>query len=209
MDLSGKTALVTNAASGIGLTCAHHLAELGAGIVVSDVDAEAVERAESELEMHGGPVFGLMADVGRARDVESLLGETMRVFGRLDIVVVTVPATPPDTMLEIDDPGFDRALVSSVRAPFLVCQRAARLVDPARGAAFVLIGGDAAPFVGAVAAGATHQMTAAMARDLAASGIRVNAIAGGAAAPDAIARTVAYLVDEDAAAVTGSVITLS
>jgi NAD(P)-dependent dehydrogenase (short-subunit alcohol dehydrogenase family) len=209
VDLSGKTAVVTNAASGVGLTCAHHLAALGAGIVVCDIDAEAVERAESELEMHGAPVYGLVADAARARDVEALLGETMRVFGRLDIVVVVAPATPPDTVLEIDDQGFDRALVSGVRAPFLVCQRAARLVDATRGGAFVLIDSDPTPFAGAVVAGATHQMTAAMARELAGAGIRVNAIAAGGAAPEAVAKTVAYLVDEDAAAVTGSVITLS
>jgi NAD(P)-dependent dehydrogenase (short-subunit alcohol dehydrogenase family) len=178
VDLSGKTALVTNAASGVGLTCAHHLAALGAGVVVCDVDAEAVERAESELEMHGAPVYGLVADVARARDVEALLGETMRVFGRLDIVVVVAPATPPDTVLEIDDQGFNRALVSGVRAPFLVCQRAARLVDATRGGAFVLIDSDPAPFAGDN--GATHQMTAAMARELAGAGIRVNAIAAGA-----------------------------
>jgi NAD(P)-dependent dehydrogenase (short-subunit alcohol dehydrogenase family) len=209
VDLSGKTALVTNAASGVGLTCAHRLAAHGAGIVFCDIDAEAVERAESELEMHGVPVYGLPADVARARDVEALLGETMRVFGRLDIVVVVAPATTPGTVLEIGDSAFDRALASSVRAPFLVCQRASRLVDAARGGAFVLIGGDPAPFAGAVAAGATHQMTAALARELAGAGIRVNAIAAGSSTAKAVAETVAYLIDEGAAAVTGSVITLS
>jgi NAD(P)-dependent dehydrogenase (short-subunit alcohol dehydrogenase family) len=209
VDLSGKTALVTNAASGVGLTCAHHLAALGAGIVFCDIDAEAVERAESELEMHGVPVYGLPADVARTRDVEALLGETMRVFGRLDVVVVVAPAAPGGTVLEVGDADFDRAVASTVRAPFLVCQRAARVMNAAQGGTFVLIGSDPGPFAGAVAAGAARHMTTAMARDLAGAGIRVNAIAAGNAAPEAIAATVAYLAGDSAAAITGSVITLN
>ena len=185
MQFTNKTALITGAAAGIGLACAHRFAQAGAGVVFCDRDEEAVQAAEAELEMHGTPVYGVRADTSRAREVESLVGEAMRVFGRLDVLVATAGPAPAGSLLETDDADLDAALASGVRGVYLTCQRAARVMAGHGGGSMVLVSaageptGSAAPFAPAACAGAVHAMTRAMARDLAAHGIRVNAVAAG------------------------------
>ena len=208
MDYTGRTALVVSGADALGLACAHHLAELGAGIVFCDPIQEAAESAEAELEMHGVPVYGMTADIARARDVEALLGEAVRVFGRLDLVVII--GTPPaaDGLRGLSDADFDRAIASGVRGPFLVCQRAARLMNA--GGAMILVGGGTAggSLAGAAIGGALRAMAVTMAAELHEQQIRVHAVAAGSAAAPAVAGLIGYLGSSAAAGVTGSTITL-
>ena len=208
MDYTGKTALVTAGADGLGLACAHHLAALGAGIVFCDPDQEAAESAEAELEMHGVPVYGMTADIARARDVEALLGEAVRVFGRLDLVVVVGSPPAPGGLTGLSDADFDRAIAAGVRGPFLVCQRAARLMSG--GGTMVLVGGGTAAesLAGAAIGGALRAMAGAMAAELGEQQIRVHAVEAGSAAAGAVAGLVGYLGSAGAAGVSGSTITL-
>jgi NAD(P)-dependent dehydrogenase (short-subunit alcohol dehydrogenase family) len=190
VQFTNKTALITGAAAGVGLACAHRFAQAGAGVVFCDSDEEAVQAAEAELEMHGTPVYGVHADTCRAREVESLVGEVMRVFGQLDVLVATAGSPPAGSLLETDDADLDAALASGVRGVYMTCQRAARVMVGHGGGSMVLVSaagepaGSAAPFALATCAGAVQAMTRAMAGDLAAHGIRVNAVAAGWIAQD-------------------------
>lgn len=213
MSLKDTTILVTNAGGGIGLACAHALAADGAGIMFSADDDDSVRRVEGELQMYGVPVYGLVADTSRSREVESLLGETLRVFGDLQGAVV-VPATPATgSLLETDDTEFDRSLAAGVRAAYLVCQRTARvMVGRGRGGSVVLV--DPAVVPGGATAALTRDALAGLARQLAAElrphEIRVNAVVGGAsdAQTTAIAALVGFLAGARAATVSGAVIDL-
>jgi NAD(P)-dependent dehydrogenase (short-subunit alcohol dehydrogenase family) len=84
---SGKVALVTGAASGIGRACARLFAERGASVIVSDVAAEGGEETVRLIEEAGGKAAFFKANVSNAREVEALVSGTMETFGRLDCAV--------------------------------------------------------------------------------------------------------------------------
>ena len=213
MSLKDMTILVTNADGGVGLACAHALAAAGAGIVFSAGDDESVRRVEGELQMHGAPVYGLVTDTARSREVESLLGEALRVFGDLNGAVVVPVAAADGLLLETDDADLDRSLTAGVRAAYLICQRTARImVGRGHGGHLVLV--DPAVAGGGAAAALTRDGLAGLARALATElrphEIRVNAVVGGTSVAQitAVAALVRFLAGDRAAAVSGAVIDL-
>jgi NAD(P)-dependent dehydrogenase (short-subunit alcohol dehydrogenase family) len=86
-DLTGQTALVTGATQGLGLAIAEVLAEQGARVIVSDLDAAACERVAGELRSRGMRVEGLPADLAHGADVERLAAQVQAAFGGIDILV--------------------------------------------------------------------------------------------------------------------------
>lgn len=85
--LTGKVALVTGAASGIGKGCAIRLAEEGAAVVASDIDAAMGEDCVKEIARKGGKAIFLKHDVASEENWMSVIAETKARFGRLDILV--------------------------------------------------------------------------------------------------------------------------
>ena len=81
---SGKVALVTGGASGIGRACAQLFASEGASVVVSDVALEGGEQTVRLIEEDGGEASFVEADVSKAAQVEALVGRTEETYGRLD-----------------------------------------------------------------------------------------------------------------------------
>lgn len=85
--LSGKVALVTGAVSGIGRACAQRLAQEGATVVATDIDAQMGEACVSEIVGAGGKAIFLHHDVASEDDWISVIGEAESRFGRLDVLV--------------------------------------------------------------------------------------------------------------------------
>ncbi|MGI8746787.1 MAG: SDR family oxidoreductase, partial [Deinococcus sp.] len=84
--LTGKVALVTGGASGIGLGTARRFAEEGASVVLVDQDAEAGGRARQEIEAAGGKALFVSCDVSQPESVRRAVEAGVQAFGRLDIV---------------------------------------------------------------------------------------------------------------------------
>jgi NAD(P)-dependent dehydrogenase (short-subunit alcohol dehydrogenase family) len=82
--LSGKVALVTGAASGIGRQSALAFARAGAKVVVSDVTVDAGEETVSMIKKAGGEAFFVRADVSKSGDVNALVAKTVEKYGKLD-----------------------------------------------------------------------------------------------------------------------------
>ena len=119
--LSGRTVLITGAASGIGAATARRLAADGAKLVLADLDGAKVEKVAKEL----GQV-AVKADVTRSEDIERMLEEPYRRWGRLDVLFNNAGVIRVQPMLEVTGEEWDRVLNVNLRAVFFVLQATAR-----------------------------------------------------------------------------------
>jgi NAD(P)-dependent dehydrogenase (short-subunit alcohol dehydrogenase family) len=113
MDISGKTAIVTGAASGIGLGIATALAEAGANVVMADIQKDAVEQAAHGLSGTNKRVMPVQIDVTLEPSVIAALAEAERNFGKLHIVCNNAGVPMHGTRM-VDVPPADWAFVFGV-----------------------------------------------------------------------------------------------
>jgi NAD(P)-dependent dehydrogenase (short-subunit alcohol dehydrogenase family) len=107
-ELSGKVALVTGAARGIGLETARKLTERGASVSVVDLDRKATELAAKDI---GSRAIALPADVTDRKAMEKAVAATVKEFGGLDVVVANAGVAPPSTTMRTIDPDvWERTL---------------------------------------------------------------------------------------------------
>src|SRR5438094_8479522 len=119
-QLDGRTVLITGAARGIGAACARRLAADGARLVLADLDP-GVEKVAAEL----GQV-AIKADVTRGEDVERMVEEPYRRWGRLDVLFNNAGVIRLQPLLEVTREEWDRVMDVNLRAVFFVLQAAAR-----------------------------------------------------------------------------------
>jgi NAD(P)-dependent dehydrogenase (short-subunit alcohol dehydrogenase family) len=113
MDISGKTAIVTGAASGIGLGIATALAEAGANVVMADIQKEAVEQAAHSLSGTNKRVMPVKIDVTQERSIIDALAEAERNFGKLHIACNNAGVPMHGTRM-VDVPADDWGFVIGV-----------------------------------------------------------------------------------------------
>uniref|UniRef100_UPI000593869B SDR family NAD(P)-dependent oxidoreductase n=1 Tax=Gorillibacterium massiliense TaxID=1280390 RepID=UPI000593869B len=87
MRLSGKVAIVTGAASGMGKAIAERYAAEGAKVTVSDLRLETAETVVSGIKAKGGEAFAVAANVAKEEDVQQLFDKTVETYGTVDILV--------------------------------------------------------------------------------------------------------------------------
>jgi 2-dehydro-3-deoxy-D-gluconate 5-dehydrogenase len=127
IDLSGKSAIVTGGAMGIGRGIAQRLHEAGASVLIADLDgAEARAFADALTDMRAGSAVALQTDVGVGVDVEAMVRAAVTSFGGLDILVNNAGVYPFVPFLDMDEQGFERVLRINLVGPFLAMQAAAR-----------------------------------------------------------------------------------
>ena len=184
-ELADKVAVVTGSSRGIGLGIALRLAREGMRVVVNGRLPDAVETAVTALRSFGATVLAAPADVGRTSEVDRLFDATLQAFGRIDLLINNAADLRRRPIFEVDEALLDAQLAANIRAPFLCSQRAAGIMRQV-GAGNIIhissVGGVRAHWQGLpydITKGAIDAMTRAMALDLAAYGIRVNAIAPG------------------------------
>lgn len=185
VSLSGKVAVVTGAARGIGAGVAARLAEAGAEVLLADLDADTATVRAKELEAaHGRPMVGARVDVADEASVAALAELAVERLGRLDIWVNNAgifPHTGP--VVDADAAGFDRVLAVNVSGSFVGAREAARrmadggsIVNLASIAGFGARSGLTAY---STSKHAVVGLTRNLAKDLAPLGVRVNAVAPG------------------------------
>jgi len=84
ISFEGKVALVTGAASGLGFATAKAFAESGAAVVLADVNEKEVQTAAEELADKGFTTLAIRCDVSKDDEVEAMVKQTVKTFGRLD-----------------------------------------------------------------------------------------------------------------------------
>jgi NAD(P)-dependent dehydrogenase (short-subunit alcohol dehydrogenase family) len=127
--LSGRVAIVTGSASGIGRAIAIRLAAEGAAVVVSDVRPDPREGGaptEGVIMDRGDTCIRVDADVAHWEDVDRLVSTAVEQFGRLDVIVnnagIAGPASKP--LLETTEQDWDKIMSVNLRGVFLCCKRA-------------------------------------------------------------------------------------
>lgn len=125
LDLTGRTAIVTGGAMGIGRAIVERLAEAKASVVLADVDLEAAETTAKELRERGFDVMAMYADVGEAEDVHRLVAATIGWRSHIDVLVNNAGIFPVKPVLEMSTHEFDQVIRTNLRGVFLCSKEAA------------------------------------------------------------------------------------
>jgi NAD(P)-dependent dehydrogenase (short-subunit alcohol dehydrogenase family) len=179
--LAGRSALVTGAAQGMGAAIAERLAAEGALVALVDVSADGA--AATAHRIGDDRAIGIAADVSSREDVRAAVATTVDAFGHLDIAVAHAGIAAVTGFLDIDDGEWDRMLAVNLTGAFYTIQEAARRM--AAGGSIVATSSQNAffPQYGTAAYSTTKAglltLVKNAAMDLAARGIRVNAISPG------------------------------
>lgn len=179
-SLSGRVALVTGAAGGIGRAIASALAAAGAAVALTDLAAPAEAAAACR-----GRTLALAGDISQERDVHRLVAETLEGLGRLDILVNNAGIQIERPLLEATVDEFDRVIAVNLRGVFLMARESIRAMRAAgRGGRVINIASELA-FLGragnsiyAASKGGVVTFTRSWAREFAPD-ILVNAVAPG------------------------------
>jgi NAD(P)-dependent dehydrogenase (short-subunit alcohol dehydrogenase family) len=235
VDLSGRAALITGAASGIGRASAIAFAAAGASVALLDIDPDGLAHTAEAARALGPQAEALEADVTDLRQVTDAVARAVEVFGRLDAAHnnagVPGPYVPLDEyqeedfmrVLQVDLAGVWRCMRAEIR--HMRAQRSGAIVNTSS-----MLGAAAMPDNSAYIAAkhAVHGLTRAAALELGGTGIRVNAIAPGVtrtgmtsvvsgellarvplgriAEPEEIAAAAVWLCSPEASYITGSVL---
>ena len=188
--LSEKTALVTGASRGIGRAIASRLGRLGASVAICARSRDEVERAAAGLRKEGIRALPIVADVTRAADVQRMIEQTCAQFGEIEILVNNAGVGVFGPFHERSESDWDAVLDTNLKAVFLASRAVApRMIPLGRGH---IINISSLASKSAFPGGAIYcaskwgllGLTACMAEDLRAHGIRVSVICPGSVATD-------------------------
>jgi 3-oxoacyl-[acyl-carrier protein] reductase len=238
-QLAGKVALVTGGSRGIGAAIAKRLARDGAAVAITYVGARPpADAVVGAIAADGGQALAIRADSADATAVKAAVTETVKAFGRLDVLVNNAGTAVMGPLDQFSLEDFDRMVAVNIRGVFAATQEASRHMG--EGGRIITIGSvnaDRMPFAGggvyAMTKAAVAGLTRGLARDLGPRGITVNNVQPGptdtemnpAHGPfaetlkglmalgrygdvDEIASLVAYLAGPEAAFVTGASLTI-
>jgi len=185
MTISGKIALVTGAAQGIGRDIALALASDGADVAICDVNLDAALKTTGDIEAKGRKSLALKANVASSAEVTAMIDQVVEKFGRIDILVNNAGITRDGLILRMKEEDWDLVLSINLKGSFLCTKAALKYMTKQRGGNIINI----ASIVGAMGnAGQANYvaskagligLTKTIAREYANRGITSNAVAPG------------------------------
>lgn len=234
-----KTALVTGASRGIGRAIALELAKEGFAVAVNYAGSkEAAEEVKNEIMAAGGKAFVLQGDVSSSEDVDRIFKTVKEEFGFLDVLVNNAGITRDSLLIRMRENQWDEVLDTDLKSVFLTVKAAGAMMMRRKKGAIINIAsvsgitGNIGQVNYSSAKAGVIGLTKAAARELAARGIRVNAVAPGFivtdmtdkipddikegmlhsiplnrfGAAEEVAKAVAFLASDDSSYITGQVL---
>jgi 3-oxoacyl-[acyl-carrier protein] reductase len=132
--LQNKVAIVTGASKGIGASIARHLAAEGAAVVVNYASSkEGADRVVAEITRRGGKAIAVQANVAKRADVQRLVAEAKKAFGRLDILVNNAGIYEFAPLAEVTEEHFHKQFDLNVLGLILASQEAVKQFGPEGG----------------------------------------------------------------------------
>ncbi len=184
-DLAGKTALITGASRGLGLTFAKALARAGADVAITSRTLESLNDPCSQIEALGRRAVRLELDVREQWSIRRAVDAAHDAFGKIDILVNNAGCNIRKPAVDVTWDDWNTILDTNLRGPFFVAQAAARLMIPRRYGRIINIGSvtSVAGYAGLGPYGASRggikQLTMSLADDWGPYGITVNCLAPG------------------------------
>jgi 3-oxoacyl-[acyl-carrier protein] reductase len=241
VELTGKVALVTGSAQGIGKAIALLLARNGADVVISDINLEKAQETANEIQGMGRRSLAIKVNVADLNDVEQMIETIIEHFGRIDILVNNAGITRDRLILRMTEEDWDAVLDVNLKGTFNCTKAAIRFMSKQKSGKIVSIAsvsgemGNPGQANYAASKAGVIGFTKTIAREFAARGINVNAIAPGyiqtpmtdaipekakealkqlipmerLGQPEDVAQAVLFLVSESSSYITGQVLNVN
>jgi len=204
--LSGKVAVITGGASGLGLETARYLVREGTGVLIADIDEKGLQAAEAELRAAGGKAIPLRVDVRSPEECRRMADRARQAFGRIDVCVAAAGVGDAGLFLETRPEDWNRLIDINLKgvlntnhavAPAMVAQRAGSIINIASEAGKV---GEKRISVYSATKGGVIAFSKAFALEMGRFNVRVNALCPGVTltpmtadyTPDRIAKAVKF-----------------
>ncbi len=177
-DLTGKIAIVTGAARGIGQSIAVELARAGADVVVSDIIPE--EGTINQIKKLKRKAIYVKTDISKKKEVQNLINETIKTFKKIDILVNNAGIYITGNVSDFPEESWDKTMNINAKGPFLCSQAALKHMK--KGASIINISsiagieGSAGGAAYCASKGGIRLFTKALAAEVGPLGIRVNSI---------------------------------
>jgi NAD(P)-dependent dehydrogenase (short-subunit alcohol dehydrogenase family) len=184
-SVEGKVTIITGAGTGIGEHIAKRFAEAGAPVVLGSRKIENLDRVRHEIVQAGGRAMAIACDVRNPDDVQRLIDETKKEYGRIDVLVNNHGASFRCDVLDMTPNGWNTIVAINLTGTFLLCRAAGIVMRDQGGGTIINIsstagvhGSPGMSHYGAAKAGVVN-FTRSLADELAPHNIRVNCIAPG------------------------------
>lgn len=180
-DLTGRTALVVGAGSGIGRAAAHGLASFGANVVCADMRSDAVAETAMQIVTDGGAAAAQTVDMRNSTEIDDLVTS----MPTLDILVSTPSINVRKPFVEITDEEFDRVVGLNLRGTFMLLRAVGRKMAAEKGGSIIVFSSirsqviEPGQSVYAATKSGAVQLVRTLAAELGSKGVRANAIAPG------------------------------